>query len=676
MDPELPLSKSPILVPEYPPSVLGWDNDPNAAYWPILTSVPLTPGIDGLNLNSGVRVPAISTVAAPGSTAEVAATTVVVLAFPTLDEGSGSVRDRRRHGTGNDDDGTALVPGMLLFSHPADRAADNVTFMVTTVLDLRSYAHSTMQPAATRLRMQMSLSVSGMDVARSVHHERVVSRVDGHNETQLVAFRVADTTWTVACTPLESFVSQYFGGAPVVASHLASAAALVVAWLAYRAMDRMLALWKVESLLDAWRVSAEAVLAALPNPMILINKAGDIQGVNGPLLDLTGRSAVTEIASLDALVRVVATQCKDGTDALHTPPEDPSKTPHASVLNQVPQPPGISGTTASVQPSTSPSSSLTATLLGLSATRPSALTMSGALPAAATNTTMAAAAPSCELPRPAAPTCHQQQQAKPHFVHRYPSPALVRPSSTYPTPPEAARLDVHLVCAAPRTTIEMTAGVAPTPGHPHVSHVVVLTDVSEMRVRDRTLAATVRESARLHASQHHLLLYLAHELRNPLYVVQGWADDERSRIDHGDSDADGGVGAWKQLVLVESMIGSTVALLDGVVGAMHGAWVSESGQIAPRPHPSSVSPLPPPATTRSAASSHGHFSPSALPATFPYLRTDSIQSAPLAAEPRLGSPAVSPITDLSAFVAPPLAPSPPLLRPARQYLNPWRVVAR
>ncbi|KAI9218628.1 hypothetical protein BC828DRAFT_208095 [Blastocladiella britannica] len=108
--------------------------------------------------------------------------------------------------------------------------------------------------------------------------------------------------------------------------------------------------------------------------------------------------------------------------------------------------------------------------------------------------------------------------------------------------------------AAVVTPIIAVAGVAPTPGHPTVSKVIVLTDLSELHARDRQLRALVHETAALNLKQRQLLLFLAHELRNPLYVVQG----------HMETDVDDEVDAKKKNLAMEAINFST-AILDGLV---------------------------------------------------------------------------------------------------------------
>ncbi|ORZ28581.1 hypothetical protein BCR44DRAFT_1534487 [Catenaria anguillulae PL171] len=71
------------------------------------------------------------------------------------------------------------------------------------------------------------------------------------------------------------------------------------------------------------------------------------------------------------------------------------------------------------------------------------------------------------------------------------------------------------------STIDAMVTVSEPTGNPVIQHVLVLTDLREQRARDRQLAELLRETELLNAQQRQLLLYLAHELRNPVYVIQG-----------------------------------------------------------------------------------------------------------------------------------------------------------
>ncbi|KAI9222009.1 hypothetical protein BC828DRAFT_414386 [Blastocladiella britannica] len=408
---------------------------PNSSvtYWPIVRSLPLTPALFGVDANIGARIGAINAVMKGTPLASVGPVLLSTPVQPNPVNTSASL---------------PFLPGWVIYSPPLT-LPDGSVYLINLTLDLKSYTASTMQGTAENAHISMTMAISNVTVTHTVHARPPVPVVDGINMTFSSQFTFADRTVTVTCVPLRELLDDFASSAPVLVPMFILAGGFVCMMGAFVLTERMAELWKAESLLDNWQSSAEAILKALPNPLVLVDDIGTVLGVNEALLFLTGLVSVAQVNSLDAILKV--------------PPPPPS-----------PPSPTLLPETGSHQKQNLNDRLPTATRTPLALAESVAIDMS-----------------------------------------QDPVPIILA----------ASRLDVMVISNAKPTLIEMEAGVAGTPDHPEISHVIVLTDMSELRARDRALAAHVSETARLQQMQKSLLLYLVHELRNPLYVIQGWADE-------------------------------------------------------------------------------------------------------------------------------------------------------
>ncbi|KAI9221762.1 hypothetical protein BC828DRAFT_58723 [Blastocladiella britannica] len=439
----------------------------SVVYWPIVSSVPASPSIAYLNANLGVRQPAVAAVTRDD--AEIAATEPFVLSSSVVPPPNNTAL-------------RTLIPGWSVFSRPLQRKNGD-QYIVTMQLDIQAYAALKLQPAAIGSNSQWTLSIGSVMVSRTHHSTKPVNTAFGVDVTYNNSFTVAGKEVMLHCAPLPALISGFITGAPIVIPALTIVAGIFLSVGSFYIARRMVELWRVETLLDSWKTSAEAILQAMPNAMLLIDTLGRVLGVNEPLLFLTGFSSVEDIGTLDGLMALPATDCRPTHSRAGSP-----------LLGD-----GIGGREEHHHHHHHQRTRLShAFTRDVSSSRNSIETVTDFEPASAApdpQSTMGGALSSWMIDM---------------------SADIVTAILS------ASRLDVRALSKDGQSKpIDMEAGVAPTPDHLSFKHVVVLTDMSDLRERDRALGGQVRESAQLHRTQRALLLYLAHELRNPLYVIQG-----------------------------------------------------------------------------------------------------------------------------------------------------------
>ncbi|KAI9184674.1 hypothetical protein H9P43_003729 [Blastocladiella emersonii ATCC 22665] len=265
-------------------------------------------------------------------------------------------------------------------------------------------------------------------------------------------------TFTLECAPSTALRAIFASGWAAGAPILVVVGGLALAALVHQILKRLQRLRATESLIGSWKGYTEAIMQATPNPMIMLDARGDISGVNEPLLALTGHTPGS------------VSQIRDLREMLRV--AEPRSPPASRLFVR--------------RGSTDPADE--------------GVDVSDAFLAAQRR---ARAANDDETDDD-----YDEDDDDGDAQTR----ALVTPG----------RREVHVLRPAPGADpIDAMATVSHATGNSVVNQVIVITDLTEQRRRDRRLAELLRETELLTAQQRHLLLYLAHELRNPVYVIQG-----------------------------------------------------------------------------------------------------------------------------------------------------------
>ncbi|ORZ30081.1 hypothetical protein BCR44DRAFT_1021036 [Catenaria anguillulae PL171] len=395
------------------------------------------------------------------------------------------------------EDPETLQPGMVLFTKPVVRSEDNSTWMVSATVNLVPYLSGTLGKSAPAARIYAKVEIGGVPVYET---ERVQPGVGIAARAPYVKSAViGQQNITMVCLPTAFLVGMFVTGWSIAAPLLTVFGGAGLAWMIATLVDRLQRLRTAESLLLSWRSYSEAILQATPNPMILVNDQGNIAGVNEPLLELTGHTT-DSIKLVTKLCDLIVPLRKDPDEELFSA---------LSVVGGGSR----AGTGRAADDASLPVRATVASYSAGSAWRQNQQQQQQQQQSqpAPPDSTSIQIAPDDDETNANADTTDLQAI---HDLLLAPGrrEVLVVPAPALTSDP--ADLDAA-------STIDAMVTVSEPTGNPVIQHVLVLTDLREQRARDRQLAELLRETELLNAQQRQLLLYLAHELRNPVYVIQG-----------------------------------------------------------------------------------------------------------------------------------------------------------
>ncbi|KAI9184673.1 hypothetical protein H9P43_003728 [Blastocladiella emersonii ATCC 22665] len=483
-------------------------------YWPGIATAPKNTSILGLDVNDGVRAPAFLAAAYRTS-----ADGALSNAFPLV-----------AAATEPDDPAGSYSYGIVYYAPSFDVPTNasgtpgNTTYVVSLAFNLRRFMDTAICPPSVASYMRYTLYVNN-----TVAYVSPSFPTDGAPTGLAVRRRLTlgGQPIMLLCQPTAPSAALYLTMWQIYAPIIAAVAGALLTFTVYRLTRRFQWSRKVEDLLGSWRSYSQAVIQANPNGMILVDHAGMVTGVNEPLMMLAGHNctSIQSVFQITDLLKLIPPP--DG-DRRHREREHERNQAAADDHDH------RDGTCE------------TDALLG-SPPRP-----------------------------PRSRSQHHYRHANTDAHHRRrrrqsPSPEWTRNPRVHqqlllaPGRREAQLLGPH------GALTDVVVSVSEPTDDPEVSQVLVLTDLTEQRARDRQLNELLEETKSLNQRQRRLLLFLAHELRNPVYVIQGTMQAVESDVDRS-----------AVLAAAEHMR----ALLEGVVeymGAADGndgdaAEVSESAE--------------------------------------------------------------------------------------------------
>ncbi|KAI9219997.1 hypothetical protein BC828DRAFT_140742 [Blastocladiella britannica] len=475
--PTCPPAPDDIALPRILPEPPAANN--SVVYWPNTGSIPpiWAPSPTYLNLYVGARIPAIDAVVS--GRLNVSPSDIIIPTRPLRVEPSGNASD--------------ISPSVQYFTAPVLRQNDQ-TYIVNTVIDLGRYLQTNLQPNAEKAEMALTLSVGDMQqvVQTQSRHKTIVSMHELPT-TATASTQIVEQTWALTCNPTAALAKNYITTWPLVSSILVGLGGNVIALALFYGISKMRQLWKVESLLDAWRTSSTAILLALPIPLALVTDYGAMLTVNEPFLTMTERNTESLESSIDRILCL----------------EKPEPIANANAVDDDDDLP------SSLARDPSDDHRLHAFINDRQRDRESSWSRGSTIHSS-----------SNALPGPLhQPLLDEFPYSVSIGIPPSPGPRATSTSNALMSMlRESRRIAVQVefpASVAEPPSIIAIAGAAQLPVERQDVQLVMLTDISKVRARDRALAARAHEAACLHRMQSALLLFLAHELRNPLYVVLG-----------------------------------------------------------------------------------------------------------------------------------------------------------